>query len=358
MGGKLKTDVLLVIERLAFGGAGVARLSNGKVCFVSGVIPGEKVRVQVRVEHASYAEADLKEVVEPSPDRVKPRCPVYGRCGGCHYQHLSYPGQLAIKTEQLAEVLKRLGGVPNPRVEPIVPSPEQFHYRNRITVHTRSGRVGFFRARSRRIVEVSHCPIATERVNALLGELRSSNPKDGEYPLREPSAFRGFRQVNDAIADRLAGIVEEMARPGGKLFVDAYCGAGFFAKRLTAFFDLTIGIEWSTDAIRIARQEAGPHEIYLSGDVRRHLVPALDAAPADSTTLLVDPPEEGVEKDVLEAIKSRRPSRLIYVSCNPATLARDVRNLARSYALERVCPIDMFPQTAEIEAAALLRRAD
>ena len=358
MGGKLKTDVLLVIERLAFGGAGVARLSNGKVCFVSGVIPGEKVRVQVRAEHASYAEADLKEVVEPSPDRVKPGCPVYGRCGGCHYQHLSYPRQLAIKTEQLAEVLKRLGGVPNPRVEPIVPSPEQFHYRNRITVHTKSGRVGFFRARSRRIVEVSHCPIATERVNALLGELRSSNPKDGEYPLREPSAFRGFRQVNDAVADRLAGIVEEMARPGGQLFVDAYCGAGFFAKRLTAFFDLTIGIEWSTDAIRIARQEAGPREIYLSGDVRRHLVPALDAAPADSTTLLVDPPEEGVEKDVLEAIESRRPSRLIYVSCNPATLARDVRHLARSYALERVCPVDMFPQTAEIEAAALLRRAD
>ena len=358
MGRRPKADVLLVIERLAFGGAGIARLSNGKVCFVSGVIPGETVRVQVRAEHASYAEADLKEVVEPSPDRVKPRCPVYGRCGGCHYQHLSYPGQLAIKTEQVAEVLKRLGGVPNPRVEPIVPSPEQFHYRNRITVHTRSGRVGFFRARSRRIVEVSHCPIATERVNALLGELRSSNPKDGEYPLREPSAFRGFRQVNDAVADRLAGIVEEMARPGGKLFVDAYCGAGFFAKRLTALFDLTIGIEWSTDAIRIARQEAGPREIYLSGDVRRHLVPALDAAPAESTTLLVDPPEEGVEKDVLEAIESRRPSRLIYVSCNPATLARDVRHLARTYVLERVCPVDMFPQTAEIEAAALLRRAD
>ncbi len=332
--------------------------ASGKICFVSGVIPGEKVRAQVRAEHASYAEADLKEVVEPSADRMKPRCPVYGRCGGCHYQHLSYPGQLAIKTEQVAEILKRLGGVPNPKVEPMVPSPEQFHYRNRITVHTRSGRIGFFRPRSRRIVEVSHCPIATERVNALLGELRSSHPKDGEYPLREPSAFRGFRQVNDAVADRLAGVVEEMARPGGKLFVDAYCGAGFFAKRLTALFDLTIGIEWSTDAIRIARQEAGSREIYLSGDVRRHLVPALDAAPADCTTLLVDPPEEGVEKDVLEAVESRRPSRLIYVSCNPATLARDVRHLASSYALERVCPVDMFPQTAEIEAAALLRRAD
>jgi tRNA/tmRNA/rRNA uracil-C5-methylase (TrmA/RlmC/RlmD family) len=358
MAGKRKADVLLAIERLAFGGAGVARLSNGKICFVSGVIPGEKVRAQLRAERASYAEADLKEIIEPSPDRAKPKCPVYGRCGGCHYQHLSYAGQLAIKTQQLAEVLKRLGGVSNPPVEPIAPSPFQFHYRNRVTVHSRSGRVGFFRARSRRIVEVSHCPIATERVNALLRALRSSNPKDGEYPLREPSAFRGFRQVNDSVADCLAGIVEEMARPGGKLFVDAYCGAGFFAKRVAALFDQTIGIEWSTDAIRIARQGAGSREIYLSGDVKRHLVPALDAAPADGTTLLVDPPEEGVEKNVLETIRSRRPSRLIYVSCNPATLARDIRYLAGTYALKRVCPVDMFPQTAEIETAALLHRAD
>jgi tRNA/tmRNA/rRNA uracil-C5-methylase (TrmA/RlmC/RlmD family) len=349
-------DVLLVIERLAFGGAGVARLANGKVCFVFGVVPGEKVRVSIRAEHATYVEADLQEVVEPSPDRVKPKCPVYGRCGGCHYQHLSYPRQLAIKTDQVAEVLRRLGGVPSALVEPIAPSPIQFHYRNRIAVHAKSGHVGFYRARSRRIVDVSQCPIATERVNALLAELRSSRPKDGEYPLREPSAFRGFRQVNDAVAACLAGIVEEMARPGGHLLVDAYCGAGFFAKQLSALFDLTIGIEWSADAIRIARQQAGPREIYLSGDVKRHLVPALDAAPADGTTLLVDPPEEGLEKDVLETIESRRPLRLIYVSCNPAILARDIRHLARSYALERVCPVDMFPQTAEIEAAALLHR--
>jgi tRNA/tmRNA/rRNA uracil-C5-methylase (TrmA/RlmC/RlmD family) len=357
MATKRKVDVLLVIERLAFGGAGIARLSDGKVCFVSGVVPGEKVRVSIRAEHASYVEADLEEIVEPSPDRVKPKCPVYGRCGGCHYQHLSYARELAIKTDQVAEVLQRLGGVASAPVEPIAPSPQQFYYRNRIAVHAKFGHVGFYRARSRRIVEVSQCAIATEHVNALLGELRSSRPKDGEYPLREPAAFRGFRQVNDAVAACLGGIVEEMARPGGQLLVDAYCGAGFFAKQLTALFELTIGIEWSADAIRIARQQAGSREIYLSGDVRRHLVPALDAAPADGTTLLVDPPEEGLEKDLLDTIESRRPSRLIYVSCNPATLARDIRRLARTYVLKRVCPVDMFPQTAEIEAAVLLHRA-
>jgi len=350
-------EIPLVIERLAFGGSGMGRLSDGKVCFVPRVIPGEKVKARIRKTHASYVEADLEEVIESSPDRVKAKCPVYGRCGGCQYQHLSYARQLAIKSEQVAEVLRRLGGIPNPPVEPIVPSPVQFHYRNRITVHSKSGRVGFFGARSRRIIEVSQCPIATERVNALLAALRTSRPKDGEHPLREPSEFRGFRQVNDAVADLLLEIVEEMARPGGRLLVDAYCGAGFFARRLTALFELTIGIEWSADAIRAARQGAGAHEIYLLGDVKRHLVPALAAAPSENTTLLLDPPKDGLGEEVLETIASRQPSRVIYVSCNPATLARDVKYLGGLYALRRACPVDMFPQTAEIEVATFLEKA-
>ncbi len=346
----------LAIERLAFGGAGIGRLANGKVCFVPRVIPGEKVIARIRAKHASYVEADLEKIVESSPDRVEPKCPVYGRCGGCQYQHLSYARQLAIKGEQVAEVLRRLGAIPNPPVEPMVPSPVQFHYRNRITVHSKSGRVGFFGPRSRRIIEVSQCPIATERVNELLAALRASRPKDGEHPLREPSEFRGFRQVNDAVANRLLEIVEEMARPGGRLLVDAYCGAGFFARRLAALFELTIGIEWSADAIRAARHRAGAQEIYLLGDVKRHLGPASRPRPAESTTLLLDPPEEGLEKEILETLASRKPSRLIYVSCNPATLARDIKYLSRLYALRRACPVDMFPQTAEIEVAAFLEK--
>ncbi|HEY5706534.1 MAG TPA: TRAM domain-containing protein [Terrimicrobiaceae bacterium] len=354
---KQSLEVPLAIERVAFGGAGIGRLANGKICFVPRVIPGEQVKATIRTRHASYVEADLKEVVEPSPDRVKPKCPVYGRCGGCHYQHISYPRQLAIKSEQIFEVLRRLGGIPDPPVEPIVPSPVQFNYRNRITAHSKSGRIGFFGPRSHRIVEVSQCPIATEPVNALLATLRESRPKDGEYPLREPSAFRGFRQVNDAVADRLLELVEEMAQPGARLLVDAYCGAGFFAKRLAALFEMTIGIEWSVDAVRAARQGAGAREIYLLGDVKRHLVPALAAAPAESTTLLLDPPEEGLGQEVLKIVALRQPSRLIYVSCNPATLARDIKYLGGRYALRRVCPVDMFPQTAEIEVATLLDNA-
>jgi 23S rRNA (uracil1939-C5)-methyltransferase len=348
--------VPLIIERIAFGGAGIGRLSDGRVCFVSGVIPGEKVRVRIRKTHPSYVEADLEEILESSSDRVEPRCPVFGCCGGCHYQHLSYAKQLTTKTAQVSEVLQRIGAISNPRVEPIVPSPAPFGYRNRITVRSQSGRVGFFRLGSHRIVEVSECAIATKPVNALLAGLRSSRRKDGDYPLREPSEFRGFRQVNDAVADRLLDIVEEMAQPGGQLLVDAYCGAGFFAKRLAPLFQLTIGIEWSLDATRLARHAAGSKEIYLLGDVKDHLVAALDAGPARATTLLVDPPREGLPRQVLDTIRRRLPSRLIYVSCNPATLARDIKQFGRLYTLSRVCPIDMFPQTAEIEVAASLQK--
>ncbi len=347
----------IVIDQLAFGGAGMGRLPDGKVCFVPRVIPGEKVKVDIRAKHASYVEAELREIIEPSSDRVKPPCPVFGRCGGCHYQHAAYSRQLAIKTGQVTEVLRRLGGILNAPVEPIVPSPLEFHYRNRITVHSKSGRVGFFAYRSRRIVDVKECPIATGRVNALLAELRSSRPKDGTHPLREVSDYRGFRQVNDAVAKRLLETVEEMARPGGRLLVDAYCGAGFFARRLAELFELTIGIEWSVDAVRAARQAAGAREIYLLGDVKRHLVPALAAGPSESLTLLLDPPEEGLADKVVQTIVLKQPARVIYVSCNPATLARDLKRLGDGYVLRRACPVDMFPQTADIEVAALLERA-
>lgn len=349
-------DILVHVERVAFGGSGIGRLADGKVCFIPYVSPGEKVKARIRSTHSSYVEADLSEVTEPSQDRVRPKCPVFGRCGGCHYQHLPYAKQLALKSEQVIEVLHRLGGIPAAPVEPTIPSPLEFHYRNRITVHSESGRVGFFGSRTHRIVDVKECPIANEQVNALLRQLRNSQPKDGSYPLREFSDYRGFRQVNDAVAGRLLEIVEEMARPGNRLLVDAYCGAGFFARRLADLFELTIGIEWSRDAIRAAREKAGSREIYLLGDVKRHLVPALAAAPVESTTLLLDPPEAGLEAEVLEIIASKHPQRLIYVSCNPATLARDLKNLVRRYVLRRVCPLDMFPQTSEIEVVAVLEK--
>ena len=232
----------------------------------------------------------------------------------------------------------------------------EYDYRNRITVHAKAGRIGFFEPRSRKIVGVAQCPIASGPVNALLAALRTSRPQDGEYPLREPGEFRGFRQVNEAVAACLLDVVEDMASPGGELLVDAYCGAGFFAKRLREMFRLTVGIEWSVDAVRAARQGVRDGEVYLLGDVKQHLVPAMAAAPGEGTTLLLDPPTEGLDPEILACILERRPARIIYISCNPATLARDLKRLSGAYSVRRVKPVDMFPQTAEIEVAALLEK--
>jgi 23S rRNA (uracil1939-C5)-methyltransferase len=344
----------LVVEQVTFGGQGLGRLETGKVCFVPRVIPGERVTARILRERKSYAEAELVEVLEASPDRVKPKCPVFGKCGGCQYQHISYERQLAIKRDQVADVLRRLGGIENAEVEPTVASAKDFSYRNRITVHVRKGAVGFFGARSQNVVDVKQCPIATDTVNAMLAELRKTRLRDGEYPLREPGEFRGFRQVNDFAADALVDAVTEMAAPGGALLVDAYCGAGFFASRLKHLFGLTIGIEWSTDAIRQAKEKAGDTERYLLGDVKLHLAEALAAATADGTTVLLDPPSEGVDPVVADMLVARQPARVIYVSCNPSTLARDLRRLSAKYRVVRARPVDMFPQTAEIEVATFL----
>jgi len=344
----------LVVEQVTFGGQGLVRLPTGKVCFVPRVIPGERVTVKVLRERKSYAEADLVDILEASPDRVLPKCSIFGRCGGCQYQHIAYDRQLAIKRDQVADVFRRLGGLEGVNVEPTVPSARDFAYRNRVTMHVRKGAVGFFGARSQNVVDVKACPIATDTVNSMLAELRKARPRDGEYPLREPGEFRGFRQVNDFAADALVDVVKEMAAPGGALLVDAYCGAGFFASRLKHLFGFTIGIEWSTDAIRQAKDKAGETERYLLGDVKLHLAEALAATPGEGTTVLLDPPAEGVDPEVTDLLVERRPARVIYVSCNPSTLARDLRRLGTSYRVRRARPVDMFPQTAEIEVATLL----
>ncbi len=346
----------LEVERMAFGGKGVARLPSGKICFVPFVIPGERVQARVTKERASYAEADLVKVVEASPSRIKAPCPVFGRCGGCQYQHIAYPLQLSLKSQQVADTLRRLGGVMEPVVNATVASPLQYHYRNRLTVHAHAGKIGFYSEGSRDIVPVEQCPIASETVNVMLAELRQAKPREGEFPLREPGDFKGFRQVNNGAAACLKDVVLQVAAPGGGLLVDAYCGAGFFAKAMKAMFPVTIGIEWSSDAIRSAKASATEGEEYMLGDVRHHLASALVKASAEDTTVLLDPPAEGVEAEITNILLQRPPEKIIYVSCDPGTLARDIKRLGSAYKLTSATPVDMFPQTAGIEVVAVLNK--
>jgi len=348
--------VELTINDIAFGGKGVAR-DEGKAVFVPFTIESERITAQIVREKKQFAEAELTEILEPSADRVAPKCPYFGRCGGCSYQHMSYPHQLATKARQVEQAMRRIGRLTAPPMQPMVPSPEEYEYRNRITVHAQDNVVGFYRRDVHELMDIERCPIAMPAVNESLAQLRASRVRDGHYTLRAHSGPRVFAQTNDAVADALAGLIADMLSNGGELLIDAFCGAGFFSRRLSEKFKRVVGIDWDRFAIDAAQEHASPNEKYVSGDVTTELRWLLEANDLASTTLIVDPPATGLSPEIRGTILDSPPQTMIYVSCNPPTLARDIAELKRHFSVVSIIPFDMFPQTAEIEVVAHLQAA-
>ncbi len=348
------TLVQLTIVDVAFGGKGVAR-HEGKVYFVPFTIPGEVVTARVLRSKKNFAEAELVSIELASPDRVEPGCPYFGRCGGCAYQHISYARQLQIKAGQVEQTLRRVGRLEAPPMQPIVPSPKNYEYRNRIRVHVEGGVAGFYALGSHALIDIERCPIARPEVNESLRRLRSAALPDGDYSLRAPGGGGPFfEQTNEEVAREMTRLVEAMVRRGQSLLVDAFCGSGLFAKQLAPLFEKVIGIEDNRHAIESARRSAGPNEEYLCGDVSAFLGEILGAHDAARTTVVLDPPATGLEVRVVDLLVGSRPSEIVYVSCDPATMARDLGLLCRLYRIESVTPLDMFPQTSGIEAIAHL----
>jgi 23S rRNA (uracil1939-C5)-methyltransferase len=354
----------LRIEDVAFGGKGVGR-AQGKAVFVPYTIEGELVSAEIVREKKQFAEADLVEVKQSSPNRVAPQCPYFGRCGGCAYQHIDYEHQLAIKWRQLRDALQRIGKLKDVPMRPIVPSARQYAYRNRITVHAQDGVIGFFRRDSHRLIDIECCPISRNEVNRALAELREQkHVRDGHYSLRSASESRVFSQVNDEVAQALRDLIINLVPPNQEMLIDAYCGAGFFAKALLDKFVRVIGIDWDRFAIAAAKENASEKETYIAGDVESELTRSDGFLAAEgetprlgsrrSLTVIIDPPATGLTEGVRKAISDLAPETLIYVSCNPPTLARDLKELQHRFAINSVTPLDMFPQTAEIEVLAHL----
>lgn len=344
----------LEINDVAFGGKGVAR-NAGKAIFIPFTIDGERVNARIVREKKQFAEGELVEVFSPSPARTIPGCPYFGQCGGCAYQHIDYAHQLEIKAAQVAQILRRIGKLTDLPMRPIVPSPLSYEYRNRITVHAQDGVIGFYRRDSHELMDIARCPIAQPAVNAQLAEMRQRRVRDGHFTLRAESGARIFAQTNDGVALALRDLVAGFFPEGGhELLIDAYCGAGFFAKALAGKFARVVGIEWDRFAVEAAQRDALPNEQYLAGDVDDELPRMLAEAPV--AVVIVDPPATGLNAVTRRALLEFAPGELVYVSCNPATLARDLAELQARHTIISVTPLDMFPQTAEIEVAVHLRR--
>ena len=342
----------LDVHDVAFGGAGVGRL-EGKVVFVPFTIDGELVQAELVEHRRGFDRARLTKVLFPSVHRVGPVCPYFGKCGGCDYQHIAYDHQLELKGRQVIQLLERIGRITDVQVSPVAPCARPYAFRNRITVHAKEGRIGFFEKNSRNVVDVEYCAIAVPAVNEELKKLRERGLRDGQHrTLRGCDVPRTFTQTNDFVTRALAHYVATQVT--GEVLVDAYCGSGFFGHALAHRFRIVIGLDWNEPAIAAARLTANPNEEYICADVSEAIASILEEY--EPQTLILDPPADGLGDRVRKALVTKPSSRLIYISCNPATLARDLACVLNQYRIIEIQPFDMFPQTAEIEAVAVLER--
>ncbi len=401
--------VEIVLTALSYGGEAIGRY-NGQAVFVPFALPGETVRVRIVDERKNFARAELLEVVKASPDRITPRCPYFGICGGCHYQHLAYASQLDIKTNILRDQLTRIGKIEDPPVLSIVAAPEPWNYRNHIQFHLdQSGVLGFIAAANpEELIPIKECFLPEPAINLLWPtlEFEPDSPlervslrcganddlllvleSDEEDPpeieieagisvvhLTEGDSVvvagdgylvitvldrpfkvsaASFFQVNTAMAGRMVQhLLQNVPVTPATTMLDVYCGAGLFSAFFAPRVARVIGIESAHSACEdftVNLDEFDNVELYEG--LAQEILPALKAS---VDLAIIDPPRAGLDKAALDALLRIKPKTLAYVSCDPSTLARDAaRLLVGGYTLKQVTPFDLFPQTYHIESISI-----
>lgn len=382
----IKERCRLNITSVAFGGAGVGR-ADGLVIFVPFTAAGDIADIDIVERRKKFARGRLLRLVEPSPQRTAPLCRYYGRCGGCSYQHIAYHHQLNIKQAQVKEAFLKIGKVPEPPVEEVIASPRIYGYRGKAELHTAKTRkgfhLGFMDTSGGRLVDIERCEIMEESINQQISEARLqerfeqngndlifwSNPhgragdaiartvKGREFLVPRSGFFQANLYLTDAMMDevcRLAGLKKRAS------ILDACCGSGLFSIFLAQSAERLTGVEIHEKSVQYARENAARNGIQNAeficadiGDVLSGMAERQDAV----DLILLDPPRAGLDPKTLTAICKVKCPELIYVSCNPATQARDVKYLNEcGYVLASLQPLDMFSQTEHIETVGLLRR--
>lgn len=411
---------------LAFGGQGIIR-HEGLVVFVPFAAIGDKLTFQIVTSKKNYAQGRIVDILEPSPQRVKPKCPYFGRCGGCQLQHLDYPAQLEAKRVWVEEALQRVGGWQEASVPPVVPALSVWHYRRRVAFHLkpteRGYDLGYVSTDNQTIIVVDQCPIFVDEHDPLLKELKRIvqqfdnrgikegrlnvlKIEEGKYILdfhftSLPHNIEKVLGKRENIPDSIVGItvaapsrslkygtieanlvvdgieftyspktfmqnhpdqslliyqevIRQIQEPGTVL--DLYCGIGISSLLLARSGRRVVGVESNADAVKLAQQSAKANGIkrteFLHDDVAEVLGSLL--AKENPSCVIVNPPREGLADSVRQVLKDAAPPRIIYVSCMPSTLARDLKAL--EYHPEAVMAYDMFPQTTHVETILTLSK--
>ena len=368
------SKLIVTINDIAFGGEGVGRVDDF-VVFVPFVLVGEEVEAEVTEVKKRFARARLLKVLKASAHRVAPPCRYFGDCGGCQYQHIAYDEQLEIKHKQISALFERVGGFSQAVIAPVIPCPEPYGYRNRIMIRSQWDKfkqglnIGYIRADNRLVIDIEECKIAEPALNAQIQQVRANPPPKGglKVVLRiAPENWEvpkdSFFQNNFYLLPKLVEVVRERLKASGARFlIDAYCGVGFFSVELGDAVEAFVGIELDQQAVKAARRNAANRQRsngeFLMGRTEDLLPEVLSRFKAGATAILVDPPRTGCPAASLELLRQTRPAQVLYVSCHPATLARDLNILCAQgvFDLMKIVPLDMFPQTQHVECVADLR---
>ena len=384
-------DFEVEVERILPGGVGLAH-AGGKTVFVSLAAPGDRVRVRIDRQQGELLFASIVEIITPSPERVEPPCPYFGRCGGCDFQQLTYEAQLAAKAGIIRDCLHRIARLENIPEIVVTPSPNNWRYRMRATwqIDQEIRAIGYYERGSRRVCDVVDCAVLKPELQETLERVRATGwrefPRDlkhldgvvGENGVSLSPSFAEFQtseltltvrgevyqynadaffQINPSL---LGSLVENaIGDASGGTVLDLYCGVGLFTLPLARQFQKVIGVEANATATRFARRN-----LQLAGLRNANVITATvtdwfrsrPAGPVDF--VLLDPPRAGAESAVIKGILNLQPRAISYVSCDPATLARDLRKLiGGGHVIESIAGFDLFPQTHHVETVVRLARS-
>lgn len=372
---KIGDQFQVTIEKMANRGKGLARV-NDQVIFVPYSAPNDVLLVKATKVSKNFIDAEIVTVIQKSDLRVQPQCPYFAECGGCHFQHIGYPAQVKIKDQLVKETIQRaIGQLPESVfLEPIA-SPQEWNYRNRIQVHIQNNEFGFVKRNSNTIVPIKNCAIAEPALNEALTSLKSTPEimknekvellidKNLKVHLRDLNSQGQpllFSQVNRFANQLMVNLVVQKMlnyKPKQQIF-DLYCGDGNFLAALSKALpkNKITGVELNSGLVKIGRQtitQNGLNADYVASGVENYLeTVSIDAG----DTILLDPPRTGCDPKVMMVLGSSARSKVIYISCEPTTLARDLRLLKEtaqkwnlSFSLESIQTLDMFPQTEHVE---------
>ena len=380
----------VAVERILPGGLGVAHAA-GKTVFVSLAAPGDRVRVRVDREQGNVLFASIEEIITPSPVRIEPPCPYFGRCGGCDFQQMTYEAQLAAKAEMIRDCLHRIARLENVPDVVVTASPDNWRYRMRATwqIDQEQRTVGYYERGSRRVCDVAECAVLRPELQMKLEEVRATAwhqfppslkhldvvagengvsfaPSFAEFQTSELSLTvagdlyhynaDAFFQINPSL---LGPLIEfALADVRGESALDLYSGVGLFTLPLARQFKNVLAVESNGAAARFARrnlQRAGLTNARVTTATVTDWI--RNAAGGQVDFILLDPPRAGAESAVIKGILDLHPTHLSYVSCDPATLARDLKKLlAGGYVITSIAGFDLFPQTHHVETVVRLRR--